>query len=278
MPEQNIQPILKWVGGKRQLLNDILPLINKNSFETYVEPFVGGGAVLFSLAPQKAVINDFNSELINLYTIIKNAPQALVDALTVHQANNSKEYFFDVREMDRKENYSSVSNVQKAARTIYLNKTCFNGLYRVNANGYFNTPYGDYKNPNIVNHDLIFSLSNYFNNNDIKMKCGDYKSVLTDLNETCFVYLDPPYMPISKTSSFVGYTKNGFDFDKQQELKDECDKLNKKGVKFLQSNSDCPEIRELYKDYTIETVYAKRHINSDSTKRGAVSEVLIRNF
>lgn len=278
MSQLNMQPILKWVGGKRQLLKDIVPLIKQHEFTTYVEPFVGGGAVLFDIQPQNAIINDFNAELINLYTVIKNAPEQLINALKTHSKKHSKDYYYEVRGWDRKETYQSRSAVEKAARTIYLNKTCFNGLYRVNSNGYFNSPCGDYKNPNIVNEELIKKLSEYFNNANITMKCGDYKQALCDLDKNAFVYLDPPYMPISKSSSFVGYTKGGFDYDKQKELKSECDKLTQQGIKFLQSNSDCPEIRELYKDYTILTVKANRHINSDASKRGAVNEVLIHNF
>lgn len=278
MSQLNMQPILKWVGGKRQLLKDIVPLIKQHEFTTYVEPFVGGGAVLFDIQPQNAIINDFNAELINLYTVIKNAPEQLINALKTHSKKHSKDYYYEVRGWDRKETYQSRSAVEKAARTIYLNKTCFNGLYRVNSNGYFNSPCGDYKNPNIVNEELIKKLSEYFNNANITMKCGDYKQALCDLDKNAFVYLDPPYMPISKSSSFVSYTKGGFDYDKQKELKSECDKLTQQGIKFLQSNSDCPEIRELYKDYTILTVKANRHINSDASKRGAVNEVLIHNF
>lgn len=278
MSQLNIQPILKWVGGKRQLLKDIVPLIKQHEFTTYVEPFIGGGAVLFDIQPQNAVINDFNAELINLYTVIKNAPEQLINALKTHSKKHSKDYYYEVREWDRKETYQSRSAVEKAARTVYLNKTCFNGLYRVNSNGYFNSPCGDYKNPNIVNEELIKKLSEYFNNANVTMRCGDYKQALCGLNKNAFVYLDPPYMPISKSSSFVGYTKGGFDYDKQKELKSECDKLTQQGIKFLQSNSDCPEIRELYKDYTILTIKANRHINSDASKRGAVHEVLIHNF
>lgn len=278
MKEINIQPILKWVGGKRQLLKDIVPLITQHRFSTYVEPFIGGGAVLFDISPQNAVINDFNAELINLYTVIKNKPEELINALTVHSKNHNKDYYYEIRGWDREDTYSTRSDIEKAARTVYLNKTCFNGLYRVNSNGYFNSPCGDYKNPNIINADLIRNLSSYFNKANIIMHCGDYKQTLQNLDSNAFVYLDPPYMPISKSASFVGYTKGGFDYEKQKELKVECDKLTTQGIRFLQSNSDCSEIRELYKDYTIITVQANRHINSDASKRGAINEVLIHNF
>ncbi len=269
-----ISPILKWVGGKRQLLSEIIPLINKNC-STYVEPFVGGGAVFFDLQPKKAIINDYNAELINVYTVVRDNVGALIKALEKHNENNSEEYFYEVRGLDRTEAFKTMSNVEKAARIIYLNKTCFNGLYRVNAAGQFNSPYGKYKNPNIVNATTLKAMSKYLNSGKIDIRQGDYKDVLKGLRKGAFVYLDPPYMPISTSSSFTGYTENGFSYDKQKELRDECDKLHKKGIAFLQSNSDCPEIRELYKDYDIITVQARRSINSNAKKRGEINEVLI---
>lgn len=269
-----ISPILKWVGGKRQLLADIMPLINRNC-STYVEPFIGGGAVFFELQPKKAIINDYNSELINVYLTTKNSPEELIAELKKHESNNSEEYFYETRSIDRTDEYNEMDNIQKAARVIYLNKTCYNGLYRVNAAGQFNSPYGKYKNPNIANATMIRGMSKYLNKANIVIKQGDYKETLKGLRKGAFVYLDPPYMPISSSSSFTGYTENGFSYDKQVELKKECDKLRDKGISFLQSNSDCKEIRELYKEYEIRTVQAKRSINSNASKRGEISEVLI---
>lgn len=271
-------PILKWVGGKRQLLNDIIPMIPSNC-STYVEPFIGGGAVLFELQPKKAIINDFNSELINVYNVVKNNPEELIDTLKKHQASNNSDYFYSIRELDRDiERYSELSDVDKAARIIYLNKTCYNGLFRVNSSGQFNSPYGKYKNPNIVNEPVVRAMSKYFNDNNITVLNGDFKDALKGLRRGAFVYLDPPYMPISSSSSFTGYTENGFDENKQIELKEECDKLNAKGIKFLQSNSDCEFIRELYKEYSIKTIKAKRAINSKGDARGEINEVLIYNY
>lgn len=269
-----ICPILKWVGGKRQLLAEIMPLINKNC-STYVEPFVGGGAVFFELQPKKAIINDYNDELINVYLIVRDSADELIAELEEHNKNNSEEYFYELRALDRSSEYKEMNNVQKAARIIYLNKTCYNGLYRVNAAGQFNSPYGKYKNPNIINATTIRAMSNYLKKAQIDIRSGDYREVLKGLRKGAFVYLDPPYMPISSSSSFTGYTDNGFSYEQQVELKKECDKLKAKGVLFLQSNSDCPEIRELYKDYEIKTVQAKRSINSKADKRGEISEVLI---
>lgn len=266
-------PILKWVGGKRQLLQDIIPLIGKSS--TYVEPFVGGGAVLFELQPKKAIINDYNEELINVYLTVRDHPDELIELLKEHEKFNSEDYYYHIRHLDRTDEYGGMTQLEKAARIIYLNKTCYNGLFRVNAAGQFNSPYGKYKNPNIVNETTIKGVSKYLSENNIKIMQGDYKEALKGLRKGSFVYLDPPYMPISTSSSFTGYTDVGFDFEKQVELRDECNKLKSKGISFLQSNSDCPEIRELYEGYEIITVQAKRNINSKGDKRGEINEVLI---
>ena len=271
-----LSPILKWVGGKRQLLSEIIPLIDE-SCDNYVEPFIGGGAVLFRLQPKKAIINDYNTELINVYRTVRDDLDGLVALLKEHEKYNSSDYYYEVRALDRTPDFDKMSNLEKAARIIYLNKTCYNGLYRVNSLGQFNSPYGRYKNPNIVNEVVLRAISKYLNRNEISIRSGDYKDVLNDIEKNSFVYLDPPYMPISSSSSFTGSTEGGFGYDKQVELKEECDKLNSKGVHFLQSNSDCEEIRELYKDYRIKVVKAKRAINSDAKKRGQINEVLIYN-
>ena len=275
-----VSPVLKWVGGKRQLISDIEPLIPK-SISTYVEPFVGGGAVLFHLQPKKAIINDYNQELMNVYQVIKDKPNELIEVLQEHKGLNSEDYFYEIRSLDRSENYENMTDVEKAGRVIYLNKTCFNGLFRVNRAGFFNTPYGRYKNPSIVDEVTIKAVSNYFNSANIKFLTGDYKEALKRLRRGAFVYFDPPYMPISASSSFTGYTEHGFDYEKQVELRDECLKLHNRGVIFLQSNSYSPEILELYSDqkvFNIEIVQAKRSINSQADKRGEISEVLIYNY
>ena len=275
-----VSPVLKWVGGKRQLISDIEPLIPK-SISTYVEPFVGGGAVLFHLQPKKAIINDYNQELMNVYQVIKDKPNELIEVLQEHKGLNSEDYFYEIRSLDRSENYENMTDVEKAGRVIYLNKTCFNGLFRVNRAGFFNTPYGKYKNPSIVNEVTIKAVSNYFNSAKIKFLTGDYKEALRRLRRGAFVYFDPPYVPISSSSSFTGYTEHGFDYEKQVELRDECLKLHNRGVKFLQSNFFSSEILELYSDqkvFNIEIVKAKRSINSQVDKRGEISEVLIYNY
>ena len=268
-----LKPILKWVGGKRQLLDDILPLIPQCS--TYVEPFVGGGAVLLSLQPKKAVINDYNAELINVYVCVRDHLEELLEMLERHKELNSAGHFYKVRALDREPGFGDLTPVERAARIIYLNKTCYNGLYRVNSAGQFNSPYGKYKNPAIVNEPVVRAMSTYLNGG-VKILCGDYGQALKGLRKGAFVYLDPPYMPISSSSSFTGYTEGGFGYDEQVRLKEECDKLASKGIHFMQSNSDCPEIRALYSDYEILTVKAKRAINSRGNRRGEINEVLIR--
>lgn len=272
-----VSPILKWVGGKRQLLDQIMPLIPE--YTTYYEPFVGGGAVLFHTQPKKAVINDSNEELINIYQVIKEQPEALIALLQHHKEKNSQEYFYEVRSLDRtRETYAGLSPVERAARIIYLNKTCYNGLFRVNRAGEFNSPWGRYKNPNITNETTIRAISGYLNRATVSIFCGDYREALKGIRKGSFVYLDPPYMPLSSSSSFTGYTAEGFGPQQQIELKRQCDLLDKRGIRFLLSNSCCDFIEDLYKDYTVERVSAKRAINAKGDKRGAIDEVLVRNY
>lgn len=270
-----IAPFLKWVGGKRQLMPAINELLSKK-ITTYYEPFVGGGAVLFEIQPKKAIINDSNAELVNTYNVIKNKPEELIEDLKTHI--NESEYFYNIRSLDRQEGFNELSNVKKASRIIYLNKTCYNGLYRVNNSGEFNSPFGKYKNPNIVNDITIRAVSKYLNTNDITIINGDFESALKDIRKGAFVYFDPPYDPISKSSNFTGYVQGGFNVFDQVRLRELCDKLDKKGVKFLVSNSATQFILDEYSDYNITFVRANRAINSNASKRGEVDEVLIRNY
>lgn len=273
-----LKPIVKWVGGKRQLLDDIRPLIPTNT-PLYVEPFVGGGAVLFDLQPTRALVNDSNEELINVYRVVRDNPEALLDALKLHEQKNAElgsTWFYQVRSLDRTSGFSSLGSVERAARIIYLNKTCYNGLFRVNSAGQLNVPYGRYKHPNIVNEQGIRALSTYLNEASITLACGDFANVLRNLPQDSFVYLDPPYVPVTATSTFTGYTQEGFGYEEQVRLRDECVLLREQGIGFLESNSDCKEVRDLYKDFTISTVHAKRSINSKASRRGPVGEVLIR--
>lgn len=242
----------------------------------YIEPFIGGGAVLFHLLPKNAIINDFNEELVNVYNIVKNNLNELVTDLKKHE--NTPEYFYQIRGLDRTKDFKNLSAVQRASRVIYLNKTCFNGLYRVNNAGEFNSPFGRYKNPNIVNEPTLKAVSKFLNTNNIEIKSVNYYEVLKQADEKCFVYLDPPYHPVSENSNFTGYIQGGWDMYNQIDLKTACDELNKKGVKFLLSNSSAKFIKELYKDYKITIVKANRAINSNGADRGEVDEVLVRNY
>ncbi len=272
-----IAPFLKWVGGKRQIMPSIVELLPKNiGVYNYVEPFIGGGAVLFNLQPKNAVINDFNSELINVYKVIKNNLNELITDLKKH-VNNS-DYFYELRSLDRTDDFKNLTPVQRASRIIYLNKTCFNGLYRVNNAGEFNAPFGRYKNPNIVNEPTLKAVSKFLNLNNISINSGDYSDILKQTDEKSFVYLDPPYHPISENSNFTGYIQGGWDMYDQIELRKACDDLHKKGVKFLLSNSSADFIKDEYKEYHIVTVKANRAINSDGANRGEVDELLIRNY
>ncbi|MDR0303220.1 MAG: DNA adenine methylase [Chitinispirillales bacterium] len=271
-----IAPVLKWVGGKRQLLNTLNPLLPQR-ISTYCEPFVGGGALLFSLQPNTAYINDINYELINVYNVIKSDVETLIE--TLHDFRNEVDYFYAVRDWDRdKYNYSTMSEVKKAARILYLNKTCYNGLFRVNSAGEFNSPFGNYQNPNIVNAPTLRAVSSYLNKATIRLTSLDYSEALENLPKEAFVYLDPPYDPISDTSSFTGYSKGGFTRCDQIKLRKCCDELNARGIKFMLSNSATDFIKEQYATYNITIVRAKRAINSDAAKRGEIDEIVVRNY
>ncbi len=272
-----IAPFVKWVGGKRQLLADIKGVMPpSNSFKTYFEPFVGGGALFFDLEPRRAVINDYNKDLINVYQVIKDDIEALIGDLEIHE--NNPEYFYQIRLLDRSTMFDSLTNVQKASRFIYLNKTCYNGLYRVNSAGQFNSPFGRYKNPNIVNEPTLRAVSSFFNKSDIDILNTDYSRVFELADSSSFVYIDPPYYPLSETSNFTGYIPGGWMEKDQIRLKEACDALNARGVRFLLSNSSADFIKELYRDYEILIVEANRFINSDASRRGEVGELLIRNY
>ena len=277
MPKNKlVSPVLKWVGGKRQLLPSIKPMLPKR-ITSYCEPFVGGGAVLFDLQPKKAIVNDINSDLILVYTVIRDNVEALIELLETYP--NEEGFYYELRNIDREqEKYDKLSEIERAARVIFLNKTCYNGLYRVNNAGEFNSPFGKYKNPNIVNAPVLRAVSAYFNSSEITFSTTDFELVLEQVRRGTFVYLDPPYDPVSDTSSFTGYSKGGFSREQQIQLRECCDRLNARGVKFMLSNSATDFIREQYSNYHITIVQAKRAINSVASKRGDVDEVIITNY
>ncbi|MGL4941777.1 MAG: DNA adenine methylase [Thermoguttaceae bacterium] len=273
-----VAPVVKWVGGKRQLIAEIEQRLPPcSSYTTYYEPFCGGGAVLFHRQPKHAVVSDINGELINLYQMIQTNVDGLITELRKHK--NDEAHYYEIRQLDRdKKRYGQLTPVQKAARLVFLNKTCYNGLFRVNGAGEFNSPFGRYKNPNIVDEAVLRAVHNYVSSNNITFRHADYEEVLSDATQHDFVYLDPPYDPVSHTASFTGYDKGGFDQDAQSRLKQACDALDKRGVKFLLSNSATDFIKTLYASYKIDVVPAKRFINSVAEKRGDIDEVLVRNY
>lgn len=271
--QQETYPIVKWVGGKRQLMFELLKNMPEN-YNRYFEPFIGGGALFFELQPDNAYISDLNDELINLYKVVRDNVEELITDLQKHDI--SKEYFIEIRNIDRTEEYKNWSNVKKASRFIYLNRTCFNGMYRVNSKGEFNVPFGHYKNPRILDENNLINCSNLLQRTEIRH--ADFSEILKKVKKGDFVYFDPPYVPLSETSSFTSYTKDGFDLDMQFKLRDVCDELDSMGVKFLLSNSDTKLVNELYENYNIKKVFASRQINANADGRGKITEVLVRNY
>lgn len=266
-------PIVKWVGGKRQLMFELIKNMPK-SYNRYFEPFIGGGALFFELRPEQAYISDMNEELINLYSVVRNNVYELIKDLSKHEV--SKEYFLEIRNIDRTEQYTELSDVERASRFIYLNRTCFNGMYRVNSQGQFNVPFGHYKNPRIIDKNNLLNCSELLKKTEIK--CADFSEILTKVKKGDLVYFDPPYVPLNETSSFTSYTKDGFDINMQFKLRDVCDELDNKGVKFMLSNSDTKLVNELYENYNIKKVFASRQINANADGRGKITEVLVRNY
>jgi DNA adenine methylase len=276
-----IKPFLKWAGGKRQLLAEIKKYLPKdiNNY-TYYEPFVGAGALFFELQPQKAVINDFNEQLILTYNVIKENTGDLILLLKEYQKKNDEEHYYEIRNMDRNlAKFNTLTNIEKAARLIFLNKTCFNGLYRVNSQGFFNVPYGKYKSPAICEEIVLRQISNYFNSNKISIINNDFEQAVSTADKKSFIYFDPPYHSPDKIN-FTGYQANGFNEDEQERLRNVMIKTTNRGVKCLLSNSDTEYIRKLYAHdfFDIISVQAKRAINSAPARRGIVNEVLIKNW
>ncbi len=269
------QPFLKWAGGKRQLLSQIKPHIPKQ-FKRYFEPFVGGGALLFDLKPQRAVINDVNAEISNVYQVIRDDVDALIQDLEQHQ--NNPDYFYALRALDRQPDFIHYSALKRASRVLYLNKTCFNGLYRVNQSGQFNVPFGRYKNPNIVNADNLRHVSLFLRRHQVKILNEDFSHAVKGMRKEDFVYFDPPYDPLSDSASFTSYAAGDFGREQQRQLQQLCCRLDERGCRFLLSNSATDFIKDLYQDFSISTVQAKRSINSNRKGRGQIAEVLVKNY
>ncbi|CAM3186345.1 DNA adenine methylase [Leuconostoc rapi] len=271
-----LRPFIKWVGGKRQLLPELAKYVPEH-FGTYFEPFLGGGAFLLALSPENAVINDFNSELVISWMIVRDKPEELLKQLKQHQLNHSKAYYLHLREADRDGRLENMTLVQRAARFIYMNKTGFNGLWRVNKKGQNNVPFGSYKNPNIADNDTIKTVSRYLNDVNIIITNGDFEKMIETAQTGDFVYFDPPYIPMSATSSFTAYSSD-FGYDQQVRLRDVFVKLHQKGVHVMLSNSDVPLIEELYgriEGIVIEHVSVSRTVGAMASSRKKVGEVIV---
>lgn len=268
------KPILKWAGGKRQLLNELITLMPKQ-YNRYFEPFVGGGALFFAIQPKHAFINDYNQELINLYEVVRDQCQELIDSLEEYK--NEEEYYYKIRSLDRnKKEWGSLSPLQRASRLIYLNKTGYNGLYRVNSKGENNVPFGRYKKPKFIDIDNLWACSQLLK--DTKISCGDFSKIKPKIQKGDFIYFDPPYVPLNKTSSFTSYVNQDFDKNMQCKLKKLCDDIDKKGAFFMLSNSYTDFVLDLYQHYNIHIVKATRSINSNASQRGKIAEVVVTNY
>lgn len=264
------RPFLKWAGGKTRLISQYKDYFPKH-YETYYEPFLGGGAVFFYLQPFQAVLTDINADLILTYRCVRDNLGELITLLQYHQIRHNSDYYYDAR------NHHGGTDLEKAARFIYLNKTCFNGLYRVNSQGKFNVPVGKYKNPGICQEEVLklasFALKN------VEIKQGNFDQVLNyAIGSNDFVYFDPPYYPLTRTSNFTAYSHVCFDENQQIKLRDIFSKLANKGVKVMLSNSDCPFIRDLYAGFNIHSILAARSINSHGQKRGKINELLVTAY
>ena len=297
MENKTAKPFLKWAGGKTQLITEIkksLPLEIINKKFTYIEPFVGSGAVLFWMLEnlpklEKAVINDINADLINTYRIIASKPRELISILQILQNEyhnlegkdeEKKEYYYKKRELY---NARNVEQSGQAALFIFLNRTCFNGLYRVNKSNCYNVPMGSYKKPTICDEQNILAVSNALQK--VEILCGDYEETIKEAVSNSFFYFDPPYKPLSNTSSFNSYAKDEFNDEEQLRLRDFCSKLEEQGLKWMLSNSDVKGkdtndnfFDEIYAEFSISRVRARRSINANPEKRGELNELLITNY
>lgn len=292
----SLKPFVKWVGGKSQLISELekmLPSNGEKVLTKYCEPMVGGGALFFNILSkydfEELYISDINAELINAYQVIQNSVGSLIEKLQEMQMlflpmdeNGRKFYYYNIRDKFNTTELNCKTAVDKAAYFIFLNKTCFNGLYRVNRKGQFNVPMGAYKNPTICDEDNLQNISGALQN--VTIVCGDYSMSKNFIDRNTFVYLDPPYRPLSETSAFTSYNSDAFDDDEQIRLAKFVDEINASGAKIVLSNSDPKNVNpedaffdELYKAYRIQRVSASRMINSKGDSRGRISELIIYN-
>lgn len=272
------KPFVKWAGGKRQIIDKLKRYV-PDEFDTYYEPFIGGGALLFELSPRRAVINDSNEELMNVYSVLCDEEKfkKMCSVLNHYEKEHCEEFYYDIRNKDRNKNaYNRLSDYTRAARTIYLNKACFNGLYRVNSKNEFNVPFGKKERVNTYDGGNLITVSNYLTMNDVEILSVDFEQSVKNAKKGDFIYFDPPYD--SETSTFNSYTEDGFGKDEQIRLAKVFKELDSRGCYVMLSNHNTSLINDLYKNFNIHVIEAKRNINSNGKKRGKVKEVIITNF
>ena len=267
-----VQPFLKWAGGKSQLLEQYAPLFPQR-YNKYIEPFAGGGAIFFYLEPKQVILGDSNKDLIQCFIAVKNNVRELMHLLKIHRQRHSAEHYEKIK---KEYNSNKLTKIDRAAAFIYLNKSCFNGLYRVNGKGELNVPFGGYKNPSIFDEENLLAASKLLKS--VKLYSGDFAKILDVAEKNDFAYLDPPYYPLNKTSSFTSYTKGQFLAEEQIRLADVFKSLDRRGCKVMLSNSDTSFIKNLYKDFTIKTVKANRFISCVGDKRGPINELVVLNY
>lgn len=288
MDKTNTTSFLKWAGGKKRLVA-LLDKLTPNDIDRYFEPFLGGGAFFFYLIqtrkPFNAFLSDSNPQLINTYRVVRDNVKELIEILENHQNKyykNGEKYYYSVRD-NNKVNQSNIQNninsaTEVAGRFIFLNKTCYNGLYRVNKIGNFNVPHGRYFNPKICNKEKLIECSNLLNRSEVDIRCDIYKNTTSKCQEDDFVYLDPPYFPVSRTANFTDYTKENFGVQQHAELANEFDRLNEIGAKVLLSNSNSDYVKSLYDKHRILKVKSQRNINCDAKRRSDHHDLIITNF
>ncbi len=272
------RPFVKWAGGKRQIIDKLKEYV-PDEFDTYYEPFVGGGALLFELSPKKAVINDSNKELMNVYNVLCDEEKfkKMCSVLNNYEVNHGEEFFYEIRSKDKnKKTFDRLSDYTRAARTIYLNKACFNGLYRVNSKNEFNVPFGKKTKVNTYDGGNLITVSNYLTMNDVKIMSVDFEEAVKDAKKGDFIYFDPPYD--SDTKTFNSYTEEGFGKEEQVRLSRVYKELADRGCYVMLSNHNTMLVKALYKDYNVHKIEAKRNINANGKKRGMVEEVIITNY